>query len=341
MKKAIVISLIIAGVLVLVGVGLFAGAMSAAEWDFNALQTQEYETVTHEVEADFSDISIRTIESSIAFRPSTDGTCKIECMESEHVTYCVSVQDGTLKITTQDTRKWYHNIGIFITQRQNMVVYLPKTTYDALQIGSNTGTVHAPSEFSFASVELGLNTGMVKWEAGVAHNMSVETDTGFVQIKNVSMDGALSVETDTGRAEISSAQAQSIKVETSTGKAVVTDAVAKITLNVTTNTGNAELSGCRAVDIFVETDTGKAKLTDVVASGKMDIDTDTGDVALDGCDAAEIEIETDTGDVRGTFLTPKIIYTQSNTGRIEVPRSTTGGICEITTDTGDIIIWIK
>ena len=341
MKKAIVISLIVAGALVLVGAGLFAGAMSAAEWDFSALQTTKYEPVTYEVTEDFSDISIQTIESSIEFRTAPDGKCKVECMESEYVTYSVSVHEGTLKITTKDTRQWYHNIGIFNTQRQNMIVYLPKTAYDALIIKSNTGTVTVSSEFSFANVQIGMNTGAVKWEAGVAHSMSVETDTGFVHIKNVSMDGALSVKTDTGRAEINGTKAQSIQVETDTGKAIVTDAVAKSTLNVTTNTGNAELSGCRAVDIFVETDTGKAKLTDVVASGKMDIETDTGDMVLDGCDAAEIEINTDTGDVNGTLLTPKIVYAQSNTGRVDVPRSTTGGICEITTDTGDISIQFK
>ena len=341
MKKAIVISLIVAGALVLVGAGLFAGAMSAADWDFGALQTQEYELVTHKLNEEFSDISIQTIESSIEFQPSTDGTCKVECMESEHLTYSVSVQDGTLKITTQDTRQWYHNIGIFNTQRQNMVVYLPKTAYDALLIKSNTGTVTVSSEFSFANVQIGMNTGAVKWEAGVTHSMSVETDTGFVRIKNVSMDGALSVKTDTGRAEINGTEAKSIKVETNTGKAIVTDATANSTLSVTTDTGNAELTGCRAVDIFVETDTGKAKLTDVVAFGKMEIETDTGDVNLDGCDAAQVEIETDTGDVKGTFLTPKIIYTETNTGRVDVPRSTSGDICEITTDTGNIIISIK
>ncbi len=341
MKKAIVISLIAAGVLVLVGAGLFAGAMSAADWDFSALQTQEYELVTHKINEEFSDISIQTIESSIEFQPSTDGTCKVECMESEYVTYSVSVQEGTLKITTGDTRQWYHNIGIFNTQRQNMTVYLPKTAYDALLIKSNTGTVTVSSEFSFANVQIGMNTGAVKWEAGVTHSMSVETDTGFVRIKNVKMDGALSVKTDTGRAEINGTEAQSIQVETDTGKAIVTDAVAKSTLNVKTNTGNAELKGCRAVDIFVDTDTGKAKLTDVVASGKMDVNTDTGDVVLNGCDAAEIEIETDTGDVKGTILTPKIVYAQSNTGRVEVPRATSGGICEITTDTGDIQIEIE
>ncbi len=341
MKRATAISLIVAGVLVLTGAGLFLGSLEIVSWDFDALQTQMFEPVTHEVTEEFSSISIQTNSSSIEFRVAFDGKCKVECMESEHVTYSVSVQEGTLKITAYDTRQWYHNIGIFNTQRQNMIVYLPGEVYESLQIESDTGTVKVPGELLFGDVWIKLDTGMLKWEAGVAHSMSVRSDTGFVQIKSVNMDGALSVETDTGRAELCGVVAQSIKVETQTGKAIVTDAIANGTMNVKTDTGNAELSGCRAVDIFVETDTGKAKLADVVASGKMDVNTETGDVALDGCDAAQIEIVTDTGDVNGTFLTPKIIYTQTDTGHVEVPRSTTGGICEITTDTGDIRIAFK
>ncbi len=341
MKKSTIIVLIIAGAMVLFGAGLFAGAMSAAEWDFGVLETQKYQAVTHEVSGDFSNISVQTLESSIEFQPSADGTCKVECMESEHVTYNVTVQEGTLKITTQDARKWYHYVGIFNTQRQNMTVYLPKTAYESLQIKSNTGTVYTASDFSFVDVQIEMDTGAVKWEANVTHHMSVETDTGWVQIKNVNMDGELSVETDTGRAEISGAQAQTVKVKTSTGKAILTDSTAKSTMRVKTNTGNAELNGCRATDIVVETNTGKAKLTDVVMTGKMDINTDTGDVTFEGCDATTIKIKTDTGDVKGTLLTPKIIYTQTDTGRVEVPKSTTGGICEITTDTGDIIIRIQ
>lgn len=341
MKRATAISLIVAGVLVLTGAGLFLGSLEIVSWDFDALQTQQYESVTHEITEEFSSISIQTIESSIEFRVAFDGKCKVECMESEHVTYSVLVQEGTLKITAGDTRQWYHNIGIFNTQRQNMIVYLPMEVYESLQIESNTGTVKVPGELLFGDVRIKLNTGMLKWEAGVAHSMDVQTDTGFVQIKSVNMDGALAVETDTGRAELCGVVAHSIRVETKTGKAIVTDAIANSTLNVKTNTGNAELSGCRAVDAFVETNTGKAMLADVVASGKMDIETETGDVELDGCDAAKIRIETETGDVRGTLLTPKIVYTQTDTGRVEVPHSTTGGICEITTDTGDIRIQFK
>jgi len=63
-------------------------------------------------------------------------------------------------------------------------------------------------------------------------------------------------------------------------------------------------------------------------------------VEFTACDAGEIVIETDTGDVEGTLLSDKIFITETDTGRIDVPKTTTGGRCQITTDTGDIKIKI-
>ena len=56
---------------------------------------------------------------------------------------------------------------------------------------------------------------------------------------------------------------------------------------------------------------------------------------------AELFVETDTGDVRGSLLTEKTFIVQTDTGSVDVPETTTGGKCEITTDTGDIEIEIN
>ena len=55
----------------------------------------------------------------------------------------------------------------------------------------------------------------------------------------------------------------------------------------------------------------------------------------------EVFITTDTGNVDGSFLTDKVVLTQTDTGDVDVPKLTSGGRCEITTDTGDISISIK
>jgi DUF4097 and DUF4098 domain-containing protein YvlB len=59
---------------------------------------------------------------------------------------------------------------------------------------------------------------------------------------------------------------------------------------------------------------------------------------LDACDAAEIYIKTDTGNVEGRFLSDKVFIAKTDTGLINVPKTITGGRCEITTNTGDICV---
>ena len=82
-------------------------------------------------------------------------------------------------------------------------------------------------------------------------------------------------------------------------------------------------------------------LTDTIVANHIEIKTNTGDVRFDDADAETLSVKTDTGDVKGTLLTSKIFYAKSDTGKINVPKSTSGGICEIETDTGNISIQIK
>ena len=70
----------------------------------------------------------------------------------------------------------------------------------------------------------------------------------------------------------------------------------------------------------------------------MDISLSTGDVNFNRSDALEIKVKVSTGDVTGNLLSPKIFYAETTTGKKDVPKTTVGGICEITTTTGDIII---
>ena len=83
------------------------------------------------------------------------------------------------------------------------------------------------------------------------------------------------------------------------------------------------------------------KLNDVIVSNKLNLTTSTGSVILTDSDAEEIYIETSTGTVKGTLLSPKIFHATSELGRVKVPKTTTGGKCEIETETGSITIEIK
>ena len=73
MKKATKIWLIIAALLVVAGLVLFAAAMSAYRWNFTRLSTVTYENNTYEISEIFTNISIDTDTADIIFLPSPDG----------------------------------------------------------------------------------------------------------------------------------------------------------------------------------------------------------------------------------------------------------------------------
>jgi DUF4097 and DUF4098 domain-containing protein YvlB len=112
-------------------------------------------------------------------------------------------------------------------------------------------------------------------------------------------------------------------------------------VKLTVSTGKACLSGIRCANLTTTGDTGDLSLSDVIATGKFSIERNTGDVEFDACDAAELMVETDTGDVTGSLLTDKMFFAEADTGSVRVPKTTSGGRCEITTSTGDIRITIE
>ena len=112
-------------------------------------------------------------------------------------------------------------------------------------------------------------------------------------------------------------------------------------LDFSTSTGNLKIVNTKCKNLFSESDTGNILLENVIASEKFKIETDTGNVKFKDSDASDIFVKTDTGNVTGNLLTDKVIFTESETGDIDVPKVMADEKCEIITETGDIKITIK
>lgn len=317
MKKTTKLWLLVATGLVIVGGLVFAGAMTIAEWDFSLLSTSDYVTNEYGITEVYQNISVTTDTADVVVVPSADAGTTVICYEQEKVRHTVTVEDDTLKILVQDTRKWYEHIGIHF-ETPIITISIPAKEYGKLLVTSSTGNVEVAKDFSFSEMEILGDTGAVINFAG-AERMRIGTATGSIRVENVN--------------------AGSLDLAVSTGKVTVKNVTCEKDLKVNVSTGKTELTGIRCVNLVSNGDTGALEMADVVATGAFSIQRDTGAVRLDACDAAEISIETDTGDVRGKLLTPKIFKVQTDTGKVTVPRTMEGGICEVKTDTGDI--WLQ
>lgn len=325
--------------LVFVGLILFLVAAAANKWDLTAFGTREYETNTYDVTEDFTDIAIKTDTANVCVLPSEDGKCKVVAFEDAKQKHTVTVDGDVLTVSITDNRAWYEFIGFSFTSPK-ITVYLPHTVYGSLLVKTDTGDVEIPKDFGFEEVNVTTSTGDVKLLSSVSGNVNITASTGNVRLLS-SVSGGVKIATSTGSVTLDGASAESVEVSTSTGNILLSSVSITGDLKTEVSTGDTRLTDVTARTMTTEGDTGDLYLTRVRITEDLSVKRSTGDVVFDRSDAESILVETDTGDVTGTLLTKKLFLTETETGDVSVPRSESGGRCEITTSTGDINIRIQ
>lgn len=315
MKKATKVWLIVAAALMVAGVTLCAVCFVGIGFDVWRFETVKYETNEYTVTESFENLIILTETANINLIPSEDGICRVVCFEQKNEKHEVSVQDKNLTITYRDTRKWYEHIGIGF-RSSSVTVYLPQEEYNALTVQRSTGNAVIAKEFDFATAKVQGSTGNVSFYASVA--------------------GALEIKQSTGDILVEGSRLGSMKLTTTTGNIEVKSVVCASDAELSVSTGDAELIDVQCGALVSKGSTGELEMERVLATGKMSLARSTGNVELHACDASELWIHTDTGNVSGSLLTEKDFHASSDTGRIRVPETRTGGLCTITTDTGNI-----
>ena len=321
MKKAVKVSLIVAGAFILIGGAVFAAGMTMLNWDFKRLSNVKYETNSFSVTESFDNLSVKAYNDDVVFKLSDDNSCRVVCYEQQKIRHSVGVSNNTLEISVNDMRAWYEYITLFSFDSPKTTIYLPKTAYRSLTVNFGTGEVVIPKDFAFDSIELSGATGNVNCCASSSGATKIDLSTG-----NIRIDGASSGE---------------LRLKTSTGAVNLNSVAVKGDLNAESSTGNMVFRDVTCGRLSSDASTGNIRLEGTVASQSFFIERSTGNVTFDGSDAVEITVKTSTGNVRGSLLSDKVFITDSSTGRIDVPKTASGGKCEITTSTGCIEISIK
>ncbi|MBQ1396969.1 MAG: DUF4097 family beta strand repeat protein [Clostridia bacterium] len=314
MKKGFMIA---AAVLMGVGLALVWSVLIFSDADFTKFDWEKYQTNTYTAQGDITKIEINLKESDVELIVSDTDRVQAVCLESEKVKHSLSVENGTLRLSEKDERKWYDHITFF-SKPLSVTLYLPSDKYDSLKIDTRTGDITVPKDVSVSSTD-------------------IVSDTGDVRLSG-SIDGVLKIRTTTGDVRLTGVKAKRIDLKATTGDILIDKLECADTVSVNVTIGELKASDMTCGSFDTTGSTGDVKLMDTVALGSFTIKRSTGDVRFDRSDAAEITVKTSTGDVSGTFRTEKIFITKTSTGSVNVPDTASGGKCRITTSTGDIDI---
>ena len=327
---------IIAAILLVAGIALCLLGATMDGFRGEELVKSKLTDKTIEIHEDFSNIQIDTDTTDVVFSLSEDGSCRILCRETAQQFHTAEVKEGMLSLKQQDARKWYHHIG-FHFETPSVEIQLSKAAFEDLTINGSTGDVKIPGDLSFVNAQIHASTGMVDVYAQVEKNLTVAVNTGNVFVFGIRCEN-MDLKASTGTIRVRDINCANLTTKTSTGDQRWENVQATGAVSVTCSTGDLYMTHVNCQNLSAESDTGKKTLEYVVANGDVWLEASTGDIHLVNFDGGTIKITTDTGDVTGTILSEKIFFTETDTGRVEVPCCTSGGSCEITTDTGDIIL---
>lgn len=319
---------------------------------YNAIWGAPFVDNTYEPQGEIANIVLDTNTADVKILPAEDGVCRVVCHERENQKHSVTVEDGTLFVRVVDERKWYEHLGEF--GQATLTLYLPSTEYASLKVKESTGDIDLAAAFTFGEMDIYVSTGNVTSRASAVGHVKIRTSTGHVLFENASAH-SLEISVSTGSVTLSSVRTEEyVYLRASTGDVMIDDLTCE-SLVSEADTGDIEINGANVTArLFVERSTGRVSVENASA-GEMSLTASTGNVSLQSCkaetlavttstgdvtlfdsDADAITIEASTGDVRGTLLTDKIFIVQTSTGRVRVPDTTAGGVCRVTTSTGDI-----
>ena len=303
-----------------------------------------------------------------------DGKLSIQTLDNRKWYHHINIYTPSITLTIYLPERQYQEFNI--QAKTGDVTAVNSFTFGALNIHVSTGDLSL-SNLTCDSVALTVSTGDISvsnfkvsgdfyadsstgektFHNVSCNNATITASTGDLFLSNIQASGDVSVESSTGDQKYDNLTCNNATMISSTGDKTISTLTAfgNLTiqsgsgensfnnivcneLKVTTSTGRQTYADVSCGATELRADTGKIHMTNLVSSALLNITTDTGDILFDNCDAASMKIKADTGDVKGTFRTPKVIYADTDTGRVNIPHSAEGGLCEITTDTGSINI---
>lgn len=311
MKKALIIALI----LIVTGAVIFVAAGICWGFDFDFVKGEQLAQKSYSPTGTFAGININVLSENVSFKPSSDGTLKIETLERSDREYTVAISDGILLISSTETAGSIMHINLGLKQ-EKIDVFLPEKTYDELYVNCITGKVTVPSDFEFGSITVEGSTCDILCSANCKGALKLKCTTGDVKLANMS--------------------AASVSIEVTTGDIDLEKLQTNGDVSLILSTGEAKLTDVLCANLYSDGTTGDITLEETVASGKMRITRTTGDVVFKSSDAEKLKVKTSTGSITGSLKTEKIFRATSKTGECWVPTTSAGGLCELESTTGDI-----
>ena len=266
------------------------------------------------------DLDTRNIEISV----TTEDHIVVTYHEQERDTWILNELNGTLSVKQTVETSFFNWFNFKIASYEVRTVYIEIPASWVL-------------EYSLVS-----NTGNIKYIEGptTATDLSVDSNTGNLTLKNVNMDSLL-VRMDTGNVLLEDLEILgNLDAESDTGNITLNDVISLQAL-LETETGNITMTNLTATLLSADTATDNIALINSAISGAVTLSTNTGNITVTNTTGTGFDLTSDTGNIRYTSTTSVDLRydLRTTTGKVLVNGDDQGS--KHSTSTGTILLKAK
>ena len=298
-RTFIKIFVILGLILLVAGLAVFVGGMTAGGWDFSILNTVRYTQKSYDAEGAVTSVHIEYSNAAISVEYS-------ETAETVHIDYPVRLNErgeetaqieiteegGALTVVEhvdwQDSLfQWDIDLDFGDDSARTVRVVLPAGQNIALDLYTQNGSVslNADGE-ALPSLSLRSNNGSISVSGTltVAEDAAFQTDNGSVNVSGISAAGDLTLRTSNGSMRAENISADSLEARSSNGSLRLTDIAAADSLTAKTNNGAVELCGeITAKTLTVKTGAGAIAMRDgIIDAQETAMTTEYGNIGAEG-----------------------------------------------------------
>lgn len=286
MKKPVIISLIVAGSLVLVGLILSVVGLVVSNFAPERLRTERFEEKFYTTEVSgLSQISVESSNRGIKVIPAFGEEVRITYYESAIEQYSFSKEGGRLVMDYVENRRIFPlRLFSFRSRTEAIVIEIPTSYAGSLKVKTSNASLNVNDLGQLEAFEAITSNAAVKIQnLQFAGESLVKTSNGSLLLEKVAA-GKLIAQTSNGQIEANSVTAGLVEFKTSNSRIEFKDLTAD---QIDLVTSNARVTGSivgNSNDYQIESDTSNAdnSLINLGGSGpkRLAVKTSNGDIEV-------------------------------------------------------------
>lgn len=307
-----------------------AGKVTIRGADVDSVQVQVVKTAYDSTQAR-ADAEVKTIEYTID-QTGNNITLNYEINKSMNFSNKVNTVDFTVMLPTDVSVDVKGNIGeVNISNTQGNIVVkndfgnITIANVDgALSLGTNSGKLDVSSvQAGSGDVEIFSGFGSARVEQVYGANITVESSSGGLELKNVRATKSLKLSTKFGNVKFDTGTAGLLVAKTTSGSIALASITVNGALTVKDEFGDIDLEQVKAISYDVETNSGAITVNSM--KGKVRAHTGFGNIEIQNAEEATLDLNTKSGsiDFSGSLGEgPHMVHSDFGDIRLNLPADT-------------------